>query len=183
MMLIDLIILIIVLISVIIGIVRGFVKELSAIVGLILGIYIAAFRYPLLEKYIIKVITNPSVAKVVSFIILFIIVFFLVFLLGILFQKAVKLILLGWLDKLLGGIFGIAKGMIMAWLLLMLITAVYPKSVYSIQKSTLAPKLFDLGAKITKIPIRIQKPKKFLTQSNESNKLIGCMSIIYIDNI
>ncbi len=165
MMLIDLLILVVVLISVIIGIVRGFVKELSAIVGLILGIYIAAFRYPIVEKYIIKTITNPSIAKVTSFIILFLVVFFLVIILGILLQKAIHLVMLGWLDKLLGGIFGIVKGLIISWLLLMLATAVYPKSYNSIQKSTFAPKLFELGAKITRIQIKIPNTKKLLTQS------------------
>jgi membrane protein required for colicin V production len=171
MMLIVLLILVIVLISVIIGIVRGFVKELSAIVGLILGIYIAALRYPMLEKYIIKIITNPSITKVVSFIIIFLVVFFLIIVLGLLLQKAIHLIMLGWLDKLLGGMFGIIKGLIISWLLLMLATAVYPNSVYSIQKSTLAPRLFELGAKITRIPIKIPRSKKLLTQSGNLNIL------------
>jgi len=179
MMLIDLLILLIVLISVIIGIVRGFVKELSAIVGLILGIYIAIYRYPLLEKYVIKVITSPSVAKVVSFLIIFLVVFFLVIILGLLIQKAIQLVMLGWLDKLLGGIFGIIKGLIISWLMLILVTAVYPKSYYSIQKSTLAPKLFELGTKISKIPIKIPNTKKLLTQLGN----YGIFTVSYNANI
>ncbi len=171
MMWIDLIILLIVLISLIVGIVRGFVKELSVIVGLILGIYIAVTRYPSFEKYILKLITNPTAAKVVSFALIFLVVFFLVILLGVLLQKAIHLVMLGWLDKLIGGVFGIAKGLIISWLLLILATAIYPNAIYTIQKSTIAAKLYDLGTKITKLPLKLPRSKKLLTHSKNFNIL------------
>jgi membrane protein required for colicin V production len=167
-MIIDVIIILVIIGSIITGIIRGFVKELSALAGLILGIYIAAQRYPLLEKHLIKVINSSSASKIISFLIIFLVVFFLIILLGLILQKVIQLVMLGWLDKLLGGVFGIVKGLIIVWLILMLVITVFPNTLQPITKSKLASRIMELGEKITKLQIKTIRSKKLLTQSRNS---------------
>lgn len=184
-MIIDIIILIIVVISFIIGIVRGFVKELSTLLGLILGIYLASQKYPLLEKYVAGVFPNATASKVISFIIIFLVVFFVTILLGVLLQKVIKLIMLGWLDKILGGIFGIVKGVLIVWLLLVLAIELFPKTENYIKKSNLGIKILTAGSKYTKFPEYLKKtkesPKKYtllITRTTNSSESIITKSII-----
>jgi len=164
-MIIDVIIILVILGSVITGIIRGFIKELSTLAGLILGIYIAAHNYPVLQKYVLSVLHNATVSKIISFLIIFFIVFFLIMLLGLLLQKVIKLIMLGWLDKILGGVFGIVKGVLFVWLLLVFIIAFFPTTQNYINKSRLALKILSIGSEYTKFPERVKKIKKPLTQS------------------
>jgi membrane protein required for colicin V production len=164
-MIIDIIIAVIVISSIITGIIRGFIKELSTLLGLILGIYIAAHNYPVLQKYVLSVFPNTTVSKIISFLIILFIVFFLMMLLGLLLQKVIKLIMLGWLDKILGGVFGIIKGLLFVWLLLVLIITFFPTTQNTINKSQLAMKILSIGSEYTKFPERIKKNKKPLTKS------------------
>lgn len=164
-MILDIIISVALIASTVIGIVRGFVKEISVIVGLILGFYIASQKYVMLEKYLFKSVPPSTTYKIITFIIILVIVFFLVFLLGLLLQKLVQLIMLGWLDKILGGIFGFIKGLIIIWLILMLILAIFPKAQNPISNSKLAIRIIEFGTKLNKLPIKVSRPKKLLTQS------------------
>ena len=164
-MIVDIIIGVILITSIVVGFVRGFVKELASLLGLILGIYIAAHNYPILQKYVLSVLHNATVSKIISFLIIFFIVFFLIMLLGLLLQKVIKLIMLGWLDKILGGVFGIVKGVLFVWLLLVLILMFFPTTQSYINKSQLAMKILSIGSEYTKFPEREKKIKKPLTQS------------------
>lgn len=171
-MIIDIIIGIALVASVVTGIVKGLVKEISVIAGLILGFYIASIKSPSLENFLFKTSTPSSTQHITSFIIIFIIVLVLVMLIGLLVQKAIQLVMLGWLDKLLGGIFGFVKGLIIVWLLIMLATAILPGVRATIAKSTLAGRILELGNRFTKIQLPTQKSGKVLTIYNNNNILI-----------
>jgi membrane protein required for colicin V production len=100
------------------GIWRGFINEWSGLVGLAVG-------YFLIQKY-----TEPtgawlsnafewgiSNATLVGKFVLFLGGYLVVVLLGKLLTKVLKLVWLGWANRLLGGISGLAKGIVFTALL------------------------------------------------------------------
>ncbi|MCX8015411.1 MAG: CvpA family protein [candidate division WOR-3 bacterium] len=159
-MLLDILIVCLVLVAIIIGFVRGFIKSIAFITGLVLGVYFARQKYLLLEKFLFKSTQTSSTYHIISFLIVFVIIFLLIFLLGLLLRKIIQVIMLGWIDKLLGGFFGLIKGLILIWLILILSLVLFPKTQKIINKSVLAKKIIELGARVTKLPIKISLPVK-----------------------
>jgi membrane protein required for colicin V production len=171
-MIIDIIIGVALIASIVTGIVRGFAKEISVLAGLIFGLYIASQKYLALEKYLFHSSPVSTTYKVISFIIIFIIVFIVFLLLGLLLRKIIQLIMLGWLDKILGGIFGFIKGLIIIWLILMLVTTIFPNTINIISKSKLALQILEYGANFTKLPVKVKTYRKLLTNLTNTNILI-----------
>ncbi len=170
-MIINILIVLVIIGCIINGIIKGFVKQLSITAGLMLGFYIASIKYPALEKILFKSSQLTAINKIICFIIIFIIVFFLIYLLGLLLKKVVQLIMLGWLDKILGGVFGFIQGIIIIWLVLILAILVFPNTKYKIGRSILAYKILKLGSNITKMPVKPYRVKKDLTIYFKSYKI------------
>ena len=115
-----------ILIPIVWGCIRGFSKglilELTTFIGMILGV-IAAFYFwkdlsDLLSAYFSF---GPIALKFISYSIIFLAVMLIAWIIGKIITKIVDLVLLGWLNKLLGAVFGLLKGVIVAALLLMII--------------------------------------------------------------
>jgi membrane protein required for colicin V production len=105
----DIVIIIALILFVISGIVSGLIKAVFSLAGLILGIFLAG-RYYVQLSGIFGFISNDSAAKIVAFIIIFLVVLIIATILGIIFTKIVSNLMLGWLNRLLGGIFGVFEG-------------------------------------------------------------------------
>lgn len=92
------------------GFKNGFIIELASLAALVLGIYLAMHFSFYTEEYLRD---NFEIAEnylyIVSFAITFIIVALLVFIAGKIIHKLVSIIALGFLNRLLGGIFGLLK--------------------------------------------------------------------------
>lgn len=106
----DIIILICFIPAIIRGLQKGFIEQAVALVSLVLGAWLA-FRFssvvsgwlhPYLE-------VSETVLNVISFAVIVIAVVLILFLLGRLLTGIVNLVLLGWLDRLLGLVFAILK--------------------------------------------------------------------------
>jgi len=107
------------------GFTHGFIRELVSLAALILGIYAAFMFADLVEKWI----NNPDIPKQVYFAITFLIVLVAVFLLGKLMEKIVKLMIPEFVNKLLGGLFGVAKVAVFFSAVFYFIHSVDPKNV------------------------------------------------------
>lgn len=111
MLLLDLILLIIlVYYGVVKGIRKGFVMELSGLVGIIVAIYMAK-NYSVeiaswfASAFDIQAATSPVVAFVLTLILALIGVHFL----AVIISKFLSVVMLGWLNKLLGAVFSFLK--------------------------------------------------------------------------
>lgn len=106
------------------GLRKGLITEAATLLGLGLGLY-GAFHFSdfTAEKLMDLVEIDPKYLHVISFAVTFIVLTVLVYLLGRLVAKLVKAINLGFIDKLGGFLFGIAKGVLIASLLIMLLNA------------------------------------------------------------
>lgn len=118
----DIILLLCLVPAVIQGLKKGFIAQVVAIVALILGGWIAYKFSDALVGLIGRWIDAPPGAamQIISFIVIFVLVVIGLWLLGKLLEAAIKIILLGWLNKLLGLIFAIAKYMLIIGLIIVL---------------------------------------------------------------
>ena len=101
---------------------KGLIIELATLAGLALGILAAYFFADELENLIKDYFTFSSRAtRIVSYIIIFLLVMLVLFIIGKLVEKSADLVAMGWLNKLLGAIVGIAKGIVLVCIILFLI--------------------------------------------------------------
>ena len=92
------------------GIRKGFVRQAAALIALILGIWgglhFSSFISGTLRGWLD---TSNTIIDIISFTIIFILVVFAVTIAGRLVEGVVKIVLLGWLNRLLGVIFAVLK--------------------------------------------------------------------------
>jgi len=106
------------------GLVKGFsnglIKEITSLLSLIIGIYIAVNFSILLDPHLSEIFDNYEQFKpLLAFAILFISVLLLIKLLGHLTDKLTKALALGFLSRILGGIFSMLKlALIISFLLM-----------------------------------------------------------------
>lgn len=119
----DYIILAVVAVSILISLVRGFVKELISLVIWILGFWIAIKFYHALAIVFEHYIANSAIRHITSFTVIFLVVLIL----GALFNYLLSFIIiktgLSGTDRLLGMIFGFARGVLLVAMLLLLISS------------------------------------------------------------
>ena len=106
----DIIILFILSYGLINGFVKGFIIEVAGIISLILGVT-GSFKFAsILEVYLNSYVDwRPKTIQAASFIILFVIIIYAVSLLAKMITKTLKIIALGMINRIFGGIFGLLK--------------------------------------------------------------------------
>lgn len=92
---------------------RGFVAEMAGLVGLVVGLLMARSLSPRVVAELSAHIA-PAAAPTVAFVGLVIAGMLLVGLLARLLQKVLEVAFAGWLDHLLGGAAGAAKGVLLS---------------------------------------------------------------------
>lgn len=124
--------------STIVAFVRGILLELFSLGGLIVGFLLAAWNYRSLAALFSRVITTASVADVVAFLLIAIGVMVVSALIGRTLHRTADAIGLGFFDRLLGAVFGFARGCLLGVAILIAATAFLEKSDW-IENSHLAP--------------------------------------------
>lgn len=135
----DIIVLVIVGLSALFGFYKGFVIEIFALGGIAVGIVVANASYASLGETLLRFIASSQIANAVAYALIFLIAMTAVIIVGRVFDKFVRLIFLGWLNRLLGLVFGFTKGALLAALLLLLLTLALPPQHELIAKSLLRP--------------------------------------------
>ena len=106
----DIIILICLVPAVVIGLWKGFISQAFSLLSIIVGVWASSKFADIVGEWLVKYLTvSESVIKVISFVLILIIVIVLLYLVGKMLENVVKLVTLGWLNKLLGVIFSLAK--------------------------------------------------------------------------
>lgn len=106
----DIIILICFIPAVIRGLQNGFIEQAVALISIVLGAWLA-FKFSSMVCDWLKAYIDVSetVLNIISFALIIIVTAFLLFLVGRLLTGFMKLVLLGWLDHLLGIVFALLK--------------------------------------------------------------------------
>ncbi len=123
----DIAILILLTVSALVGLIRGFVKEIFS-----LGTWIAAlllsylFRTPVGQMLPLDPDLNPLVVDLAGSICIFVLVLVCGGLITQVFNKLVQVTGLSGTDRTLGGVFGLARGLIIALAILIFLPAMMP---------------------------------------------------------
>ena len=147
----DIIVIVILSYCLIRGVFRGLIKELSSIIGVLGGFYAAFTYYMLVAKPLSKWITNTGYLNILSFLIIFCGVFIIISILGVIINYLLKIAFLGWLDRILGSVFGAMKGILIVSVLLIAFTAFLPKGTPVIKDSLLSPYVTLVSEKMAKV--------------------------------
>jgi len=103
------------------GLRRGFIAQVVAIISIILGIWLSFKFSAVLSGWLGQWIeAGEQVLHVISFAVIMILAILALAAVGKLIESTVKIILLGWLNRLLGLIFALLKYALIIGLLLML---------------------------------------------------------------
>jgi membrane protein required for colicin V production len=123
----DILLAIVLLLFAIGGFRQGFIIGMATLVGLFLGIW-AAVHFSGYTMHIFRDVVHLHTTHLamVSFVSTFLAVLILVFLLGKLLNSVVKVIALGFLNRMAGAIFGIAKGCLILSAFLYMIVSLDP---------------------------------------------------------
>lgn len=121
------------------GYYRGFIQEISTIVGLLAGLVVAANYYLRLAKLLQPHLPQPTYNRLVAFFILFILTYWLVRLSSLILQRLSQKLFLGPVDRVLGGLFAVAKGAVVLGFLLSVATLVVSKDNKLLKESRTVP--------------------------------------------
>jgi len=101
--------------------------------------------------YLKRWISDPDYINILSFLIIFLCVFLIVSALGIIIKYILKIVFLGWVDRVFGGAFGILKGILVGSVLLIVFTAFLSKDSDTIKNSRLSPYFTAISDKMIRV--------------------------------
>ena len=116
----DYAVLVIVGLSIVISMMRGLLAEVLSIMGWFAAFFVARTYASQLAPLMPTEIPTETLRILASFITLFVATFLVTSLLAIALTSIFKKIGLGWLNRLLGGLFGFARGMLIVCIIVFL---------------------------------------------------------------
>jgi membrane protein required for colicin V production len=160
----DYVIIAVVVISILISLVRGFFKELISLTIWVLGFWVAIKFYVAFSDALEPYIANVSVRLIVCFVTLFL----LVWILGVVFNRLLAMVIvksgLSGFDRLLGMTFGLARGVLLVAMILLLVSTTSFAQDEWWKKSILIPHL-----QIIVDWLRVFLPQKITSLANVIN--------------
>jgi len=125
-------------VSVVAGIWQGLIREIISLASLAGGLILAGLEYPRAAEWIGAYVASQNAAKCLGFLGLFFGTIVVGAAISFLLRKVLQKAGLAWFDRLLGGIFGLVRGCIVAFVLVLAIVA-FSIQTAALQGSTLAP--------------------------------------------
>ena len=117
----DIILLVCFIPAVIRGISKGFVEQLIALLSIIIGAWVAYHFGSTLSEWAAGYLqVNEKVLNVICFTLIIIVAVVILFLVGRLITGVIKIVMLGWLNRLLGLVFALLKAALVLGLLVTL---------------------------------------------------------------
>jgi len=139
----DIVLIAILLVTVILGFAKGLIREIIGLASVILGLILASLYYPYVSSFFEHIISHETLSHFLGFLI----IFFAVLLVGGLISHLLSKLMKGplkFLNHLLGGAFGLLKGILICGVLVFALL-VFPISKEALVKSYFAPYCFGLA--------------------------------------
>ena len=128
MSLIDWAIIAVMLISVLVAAAQGFFFEIFSLAGTVVGYLFAAWEYWRLAPWYEPYVKSAAIANVAAFVTIFAFIVIIANIAGRLSRWAVQEVGLRWVDRLLGGAFGLVRAIVVITVLVMAVTTFMPQS-------------------------------------------------------
>ena len=117
---IDIVVLAIVGISVLFGMLRGLMREVLALVAWAASFLLANLLAPDAATLLPQAMASEEFRLLVSFVVIFLVALVGLSVLAILASKVVRIVGLGPADRVVGGVFGLARGVLVVMILVLL---------------------------------------------------------------
>jgi membrane protein required for colicin V production len=114
----DVLILVVLLGSTVIGALRGFVREAVSVVFWILAVWGAWQFGPVIEPHLGGLLADPSIAPWVGRLVILVLILLVGWVAGMMLSYFTRSIGLGTLDRVIGVLFGIVRGMVLVGLMI-----------------------------------------------------------------
>jgi membrane protein required for colicin V production len=141
----------------------GLLRQLTSLLALYLG-YLAASQYhDRIFSLLRDISDNPKVVFLAAYVGLFLVTYLLILLLGKILGQVINMTIVGWFDRLLGGLAGFAKGAILVVLLHMVLGTVLAPENQMLRSCVTCDALND-GADFGRSLIRNEEVREALRQ-------------------
>ena len=167
--LLDFIFIIIVFLSILLGVVKGFVRELFSLAFFIIGVILAFLFYNEVGDLFFKQMKNRDVANFIGFIIVFTMVLIVGSIVTFVIKKAFVVEPLKSIDRILGGVFGLLRGILIS-AILVLGFMMFPINDEMLSKSQLSPYLYQTIKIVTTFFPENIKEKLKIRRKNDGQK-------------
>ncbi|MEJ2110114.1 MAG: CvpA family protein [Acidobacteriota bacterium] len=142
----DLVFVVIFLVSIAFALLKGLAREIISLASLIGGFLLAVFFYDIPAAWFKELSKTDAIANLIGFALIFFGCILIGAIAAFLVNRLLKAASLKWIDRLLGGIFGLLRGWAIASILVVALIA-FPVQNDFLARSILAPYLLA-GAKI-----------------------------------
>ncbi len=135
----DIILICIVVIFLVRGFFRGLVQEILSLVAIVLAIFLASNYQHLIVPHLELYISSEITVGALSYVLIFLGTITLFWLLAKFIRSVLDIVLLGWVDRVAGGVFGFLEGILISLIGLMFLHAFAPESEW-LKESYIAPR-------------------------------------------
>jgi membrane protein required for colicin V production len=123
---IDLVLVLVIASSVLAGFAAGFARVGVGFAAMIVGMFCGFWFYGIVAEYVIDYVSSRAIANLIGFFVILAAVLVVGAVLGRILAKFFKWVGLSWLDRLLGGVFGVVRGFVIAAAMVTVLLAFSP---------------------------------------------------------
>jgi len=156
----------IILVSIAFAVTKGLVREITSLVALIGGFIFAVIYYPVVAHWFADFTKNESVASLLGFMIIFLSCLLAGAIVSFIINRFLKAASIKWVDRLLGGVFGLLRGWAICSIMVVALVA-FPVRDRVMAHSVLGPYLLA-GARTAVLMV----PQSLEDQFNEQYKKV-----------
>lgn len=143
---IDLVLALVIGSSVLAGLVAGFARAGVGFAAMIVGMFCGFWFYGIVAGYVIDYVSSRAIANLIGFFVILAGVLVVGAIIGRILAKFFKWVGLSWLDRLLGGAFGVVRGFVIAAAMATVLLAFSPSPPPpSVVDSKLLPYVIDVA--------------------------------------
>ncbi len=124
----DWLILLVVVTSILMAAGQGLFVELFSLSGAVVGYLLASWQHARVAAWYAPYVKSDAVADAAAFLTIFVLVMVLAGMLGRFLSGVLKESGLRWIDRLLGAVFGLVRGIVVATVVVMALVAFVPES-------------------------------------------------------
>jgi membrane protein required for colicin V production len=137
----DYFVLLVVIASVASGAIKGIIRVTFSVAFTLAGLVAAAQLYPYAAS-LLRIFVAAWLADLLGFVVLFVLVLIVGSLVSRWLRVGLKRARLGWIDHLLGAVFGLLRGWLICSVIYLALTA-FPSKPEAVQQATFGPTLLD----------------------------------------
>jgi len=159
---IDIVFALVILVSTFFALRKGLAREVISLVALVGGFILAAFYYPAVAGWLASLTKTRAVAELAGFLAIFVSCLVLGAVAAFLVNRIVKMASLEWVDRLLGGGFGLLRGLAVTSIVAFALIA-FPVRPDVMARSVFAPYLLA-GARAAVLLVPQELKDKFYVE-------------------